>query len=75
MLYEFARRNQVMDHHGESQNLPTQTHDAGTESLDFMRTHAKPRSKEEESRKLADDGSDLRDFATSRETQNYKRQK
>jgi len=56
---------------------------SATESLDFMRTHAKPRSKEakkqrskeEESRKLADDGSDLRDFAASRETQNHKRQK
>jgi hypothetical protein len=36
---------------------------SATESLDFMRTHAKPRSKEEESRKLADDGSDLRGFA------------
>ena len=60
-----------MGHHGERQNLQSPNPRNPRQAPRFhenSREAAKQRSKEEEFRKLADDGSALRSFATSRET-------
>ena len=58
-----------MNEHGERQNLQSPNPRNPRQAPRFhenSREATKPRNKEEESRKLADDGAALRDFATSR---------